>query len=128
MTAEDLVVLEDGVEQTIDAFHESLNPVSIVLALDRSGSMKNSADLAKAAASSFVAALRPQDALGVMMFADRTELVVDLGTGRDKAQARNRLVPSRGRDCSVRCHWGIAGPAQEGRRPSCDRRRDRRAG
>ena len=87
VTAEDLVVLEDGVEQTIDAFHESLNPVSIVLALDRSGSMKNSADLAKAAASSFVAALRPQDALGVMMFADRTELVVDLGTGRDKAQA-----------------------------------------
>jgi VWFA-related protein len=87
VAAEDLVVSEDGVEQSIDAFRESISPVSIILALDRSGSMKNSAELAKAAAARFVDALRPQDALGVVMFADRAETVVDLGTGRDKAKA-----------------------------------------
>ena len=35
--------LEDGVEQKIDTFQEAVTPVSIVLALDASGSMKKSA-------------------------------------------------------------------------------------
>jgi VWFA-related protein len=87
VNAADLIVTEDGVEQTIEAFSESISPVSIMLALDRSGSMKKWADTAKAAAAKFVDALRPQDTLGVLMFADRSEIVVDLGTGRDKAHA-----------------------------------------
>ena len=44
VTADDLVVLEDGVEQKIDTFQEATTPVSLVLALDASGSMKKSAD------------------------------------------------------------------------------------
>jgi VWFA-related protein len=83
----DLIVTEDGVEQTVDTFQEAVNPVSIILALDTSGSMKKSVDTAKAAAAAFVNALRPQDALGLVMFADRSELLVDLGTGREKVHA-----------------------------------------
>ena len=38
-TATTLVVLEDGVPQKVESFHESVAPVSVMLALDASGSM-----------------------------------------------------------------------------------------
>lgn len=94
---DDLVVLEDGVEQKIETFHEAVSPVSIVLAIDASGSMKKWAETAKAAAANFVDAIRPQDALGVLMFADATHLTVDLTTDRTKAQAAiTEYVPRGG--------------------------------
>jgi Ca-activated chloride channel family protein len=94
--ADDLVVAENGVEQKIATFHEALNPVSMVLAIDASGSMKKWADTAKAAASAFVGAIRPQDALGVLMFADSSQLVVDLTQDREKAQAAITAYVPRG--------------------------------
>ncbi len=87
VNVDDLVVVEGGVEQTVDVFHEAVSPVSMILAIDASGSMRKWADTAKAAARRFVDALRPQDALGVLMFADSSQLVVDIGTDRDKAYA-----------------------------------------
>ena len=54
VSADDLVVLEDGVEQKIDTFQEATTPVSLVLALDASGSMKKSADKVVEAARAFV--------------------------------------------------------------------------
>jgi Ca-activated chloride channel homolog len=93
---DDLTVTENGVEQKIDAFHEAVSPVSIVLAIDASGSMKKWADAAKGAASAFVSAIRPQDALGVLMFADASQLAVDLTTDREKAQAAISAYVPRG--------------------------------
>ena len=93
---EDLVVLERGVEQKIDTFQEAVNPVSIVLALDASGSMKKAAQTAKEAAVRFVDALRPDDKLGVVLFADHSELVEDLGTGRTAARAIIEKYDSNG--------------------------------
>lgn len=72
VTKDDLVVLEDGVEQKIETFHEATTPVTMVLALDQSGSMKKSADKVVEAATAFVEALRPEDWLGVITFADRS--------------------------------------------------------
>jgi Ca-activated chloride channel family protein len=83
VAADDLTVVEDGVEQTIDTFQEAITPVSIILALDASGSMKKAAETAKAAARSFVDALRPEDRLGVVLFADRSELAHDLTGDRE---------------------------------------------
>jgi len=83
VTADDLVVFEDGVEQKVDSFHEAVAPVSVVLALDSSGSMRTTAQLAMDAARGFVAALRPKDSLGVLMFADRSTLMQDLSTNRE---------------------------------------------
>ena len=79
----DLAVEENGVNQTIETFEEAVTPVSIVLALDSSGSMKPAADAARQAASGFVDALRPADLLSVMLFADHTEVAHDLGTDRE---------------------------------------------
>jgi Ca-activated chloride channel homolog len=71
VTADDLEVLEDGVEQKIDIFQEAVDPVSIVMALDSSGSMKKSAEAVQQAAREFVGAVRPEDSLATIMFADR---------------------------------------------------------
>jgi Ca-activated chloride channel family protein len=46
-----------------------------MLALDSSGSMTRSAERAQQAARDFVGALRPEDPLGMILFADRSEYV-----------------------------------------------------
>jgi Ca-activated chloride channel family protein len=83
VTPADLEVLEDGAPQKIEAFQEALSPVSIVLALDESGSMRQQVDAAIAAARSFVLALPDKDKLAVMMFSDTTQMVHDLTTNRE---------------------------------------------
>ncbi|HZO44093.1 MAG TPA: VWA domain-containing protein [Methylomirabilota bacterium] len=79
---EDLEVSEDGTIQHIDVFHEAIDPVSIVLALDSSGSMRKAAEAAQAAARTFVEAVRPEDKLAVAMFSDGFELAHDLTSNR----------------------------------------------
>jgi VWFA-related protein len=82
VTPDDLEVLEDGVEQKVDAFEEALTPVSILLVLDSSGSMRKDAQAVIDAAKAFIKALPSQDKLAVMLFADRPELAHDLTTNR----------------------------------------------
>lgn len=82
VSADDLVVLEDGVEQSVATFQEAVTPVSIVLTLDSSGSMKKATDSVIRAGKSFVESLRPDDALGMILFGDHPTFVHDLGTDR----------------------------------------------
>jgi Ca-activated chloride channel family protein len=83
--ADDLQVFEDGVEQKIEGFEEALTPVSIILALDGSGSMRKSVAGVKTAAQTFVNALPEKDSLGVLQFADSATLVQDLSKDRKHA-------------------------------------------
>lgn len=82
VSADDLLVFEDGVEQKVEVFQEAVTPISIVFALDESGSMKNAADAMKAAARSFVESLRPQDPLAMILFSDKSLFAHDLSTTR----------------------------------------------
>jgi VWFA-related protein len=82
LAADDLAIVEDGVEQSIESFHEANAPMSIVLALDGSGSMKRALAEVKAAAVTFVSALRPPDPLALMQFSDRVTMVHDFSTVR----------------------------------------------
>jgi Ca-activated chloride channel homolog len=75
LTAEDVEVVEDGVPQKVDTFHEVALPVTIMLALDASGSMTRSAEKAQEAAREFVHAMRPEDQLGMITFADRADYI-----------------------------------------------------
>jgi len=84
---EDLEVDEAGVPQTLETFEEAVTPVSIVLALDGSGSMRLSVEAARTAAASFVDALGPEDQLSVLLFADTSEVAHGLGTDRSASQA-----------------------------------------
>jgi VWFA-related protein len=83
LNAGDLAVIEDGVRQKLDAFNEAVAPVSIMLALDGSGSMARAAEAARLAAHAFVQSLRSDDALGVLVFADDVQIAHDLTTKRD---------------------------------------------
>ena len=82
VAAGDLEIVEDGVTQQIETFHEASQPVSIVLALDASGSMRRREGDVIASAGAFAAALRPQDQLAVATFADAVTFVHDLSTDR----------------------------------------------
>jgi Mg-chelatase subunit ChlD len=83
LTPEDLEVLEDGVAQKVDTFQEAVLPVTFMLALDASGSMTRSAERAQQAAREFVGALRPEDPLGMILFADRAEYIHSQMVQRD---------------------------------------------
>lgn len=80
---EDLEAIEDGVPQAIDTFQEAVAPVSILLALDESGSMRKAAEDVKAAALRFVDAVRDEDRLGVILFSDDATLATDLTLSRE---------------------------------------------
>ena len=60
VAAEDLVVLEDGIEQKVEVFQEAVAPVSIILVLDESGSMKRAAPMVMESARKFVESLPEQ--------------------------------------------------------------------
>jgi VWFA-related protein len=75
LTRDDIEVLEDGVPQKVDTFNEAVLPVTIMLALDASGSMKKSAQNAQEAAREFVTALRPEDEIGMIEFADKANYI-----------------------------------------------------
>ena len=83
MASDTFDVFEDGVKQTLDTFQEAVAPISIMLAVDASGSMRPVADAVKDAATSFVKALRPADQLALTMFADQAAVVHDLTTKRE---------------------------------------------
>lgn len=96
ISRDDLVVKEDGVEQYVDSFNEAIAPVSMVLVLDQSGSMRRAADAVKDAAHRFVGAIRKEDTIGVALFSDRAELVQDLTKDRDEAGAAIDQYVSKG--------------------------------
>jgi Ca-activated chloride channel family protein len=79
---DDLVVFEDGVEQKVETFQEATSPVSMVLVLDSSGSMRLASDKVVAAAAAFVGALRPEDSLGMLTFADKVNVSHAITTNR----------------------------------------------
>lgn len=83
VSSETFEVFEDGVKQTLDTFQEAVAPISIMLAVDASGSMRPVADAVKDAATTFVKALRPADQLALTMFADQAAVVHDLTTKRE---------------------------------------------
>ena len=85
VTATDLIVLENGDEQKIETFQDAVTPVSIVLALDASGSMRKSTDALKSAAREFIEALRPEDQLAVIFFSDGIVVSHDFGKNRQEA-------------------------------------------
>lgn len=93
---DDLEAVEDGVPQSIESFQEAVAPVSILLALDESGSMRQAAQDVKAAAVRFVDAVRDEDRLGVIMFSDVATLATDLTLSRVAPRMTIDAYTSRG--------------------------------
>jgi len=96
LSAGDIEILENGDVQKLELFQEAVEPVSIVLALDASGSMKKKESDVIASAREFVNALRPQDKLAVVLFADHPVFMHDLTDKRDAALAALDLYRASG--------------------------------
>jgi VWFA-related protein len=82
ISAGDLIVSEDGVPQKIESFQEANAPMSMAMVMDASGSMRPVLDAVKAAATTFVEALRPSDPLALVQFSDRVVFAHELSTKR----------------------------------------------
>jgi hypothetical protein len=124
LAASDVTVLEDGVPQQIESFQEANAPMSIVMALDASGSMRPALDAVKAAATTFVQALRPADPLALVQFSDRVVVEHELSTRRqltlDAIAGRRRLAaPRSGTPSTTR--WPISGASRAARHRRVDR-------
>jgi VWFA-related protein len=65
---ENFRLIEDGQAQTITNFGTAETPFEIALLLDTSGSTRDDVALIRAAANSFIEALRPGDRVGVVAF------------------------------------------------------------
>jgi VWFA-related protein len=118
VSMDDLIVLEDGVEQKIEAFQEALNPVRLALLLDASGSMRKAVEGVREAARMFVSSLPKQDRLTVMNFADEAEFEHDISGIREWTyEAINRYQANGGTALYDAVFAGLARlQREEGRR------------
>jgi VWFA-related protein len=83
LSKEDLEVTEDGDVQSLETFQEAVQDVSIVLALDSSGSMKKKEADVIGSAQEFVSALQDKDQLALLTFGDKVVFAHDLSRNRD---------------------------------------------
>ncbi len=97
LTAADFTVEEDGVPQTITHFTTETAPFNLVLLLDVSGSTRGNFDLIRQAARRFVALLRPEDRLAIILFARDVQVVAHLTNDREALErALSRVEPPLG--------------------------------
>jgi len=81
---EDFQVFEDGVPQEIAGFAATDEPISVVLALDTSGSTEQKLAMIQNEAIEFVNRLHPDDSVAIMSFASDVNLLEDFSIDRDK--------------------------------------------
>lgn len=74
LTRDDFEVYDDGKRQEITLFENGSQPITVVLLLDRSGSMVGNFNLVRSGAEQFVAALRTGDKARIGSFANRIQL------------------------------------------------------
>jgi len=96
VTQDQFQVLEDKVPQKIEFFSREQVPVSIVLTIDTSGSMKPKLDTVIKASVNLVKESRPDDELAVIEFKDQPELLEEFTKDvNDVIDTLQGLVASR---------------------------------
>ncbi len=81
----DFKVREDEVDQEPIKVAAHVEPLSVFLAVDTSGSMSKAIAKTREAATSFVASLGAQDSVGVLSFNRTVQILAPLGTGKEAA-------------------------------------------
>jgi len=93
---EDFAVSEDKVSQKIEFFSRDSVPVSLVFAIDTSGSMRPKLDTVVKASTNLVKESRSGDEMAVIEFKDQPELLEEFtGDTSDVIDTLNGLVASR---------------------------------
>jgi von Willebrand factor type A domain. len=83
LVKEDFEVDDDGKKQELSVFLSEVQPVSVVVMLDTSGSMTANLDLLKNAAEKFVIRLLPADRAMIGSFSDKIVLSPQFTNNRD---------------------------------------------
>lgn len=74
LTREDFQVKDEGKPQALTVFTNDIQPITVVLLLDRSGSMRGNFELVEKAAEAFVDDLGPNDKARIGSFANRIQV------------------------------------------------------
>lgn len=97
LAKEDFQVFQDGVPQAIKYFGHENVPISVVLLMDTSGSMEGSPLIeAKVAALAFLNESRPHDAVSLVAFNDKVEVVRPFTTEMLKVRTGVHSLAPRG--------------------------------
>jgi VWFA-related protein len=96
LSASDFRVREDEVDQEPLTVTPKLTPLSVVLTMDTSGSMKKRLANAQSAAKSFLKTLQPQDKAQVIRFARDVKTIQPLSADRATAEAAIDATTARG--------------------------------
>jgi Ca-activated chloride channel family protein len=84
LTSDDFEIFDNGNPQAITHFENVIQPITVVVMLDTSGSMTGSIDLLKDAAEQFFLRLLPADKARVGAFNDKIELSAHFTNDRDQ--------------------------------------------
>jgi len=74
LTREDFTVDDNGKRQTLTLFSNDIQPITLIMLLDRSGSMKPNFELEERAAEAFVQAMLPADKARIGSFAKHIQI------------------------------------------------------
>jgi VWFA-related protein len=74
LTQDDFEIYDNGKKQTITVFQNGVQPITLVMMLDRSGSMIGNFGLVRSAAEQFVGQLLPGDRARIGSFANRIQV------------------------------------------------------
>jgi VWFA-related protein len=74
LSRDDFTIDDNGKRQTLTLFANDIQPITVVMLLDRSGSMRANFDLVEKAAEQFVAVMLPADKARIGSFADRIQV------------------------------------------------------
>src|SRR5712671_2546158 len=74
LTREDFSIEDNGKRQTLTLFSNDIQPITVIMLLDRSGSMKSNFELEERAAEAFVQAMLPADKARIGSFANRVQV------------------------------------------------------
>jgi Mg-chelatase subunit ChlD len=96
LVATDFRVREDEVDQEPLTVVPKLSPLSVVITLDTSGSMRKRLSEAQAAARGFVETLNPRDNVHVMGFAREVKVLYPLGNHHQRAKTAIAGTVARG--------------------------------
>jgi len=83
LTQDDFEILDNDKAQPIILFQNEVQPITVVLLLDTSGSMTGSIDLLKKASEQFLIRLLPEDKGAVGAFNDKIEISAHFSSDRD---------------------------------------------
>lgn len=99
LKVEDFVIYEDGAKQQITHFTATEEPFTLMLMLDISGSTRDDIVLMKRAAKNFLAELRANDRVGVIVFSRDIEMIAEFTDTRDRVVSEiDRIASVEGGD------------------------------